>query len=68
MHGATKSSSARQGQTCAWWTSHAFTWRVVQGADTNAHAYVANVVWSPAGTEMRGTSSRVLVRGKAKMG
>ncbi len=34
-------------------TSHAFTWRVVQGADTNAHAYVANVVWSPAGTDMR---------------
>ncbi len=34
-------------------TSHAFTWQVVQGADTNARAYVANVVWSPADTEMR---------------
>jgi len=34
-------------------TSHAFMWQVVQGADTNARAYVANVVWSPADTEMR---------------
>ena len=34
-------------------TSHAFTWQVVQGADTSARAYVANVVWSPADTEMR---------------
>ena len=33
--------------------SHAFTWQVVQGADTNARAYVANVAWSPADTDMR---------------
>ncbi len=34
-------------------TSHAFTWRVVQGADLGARAYVANVAWSPADTDMR---------------